>query len=130
MSVLFTAMSLGVFFYAIGSGRQIETARTMVVDMVAVAEIFYLFSVRYLHVRSLTWRGALGTPAVLWAVGAVVAAQFLFTYAPFMNDIFETRPLDLQDGLLIIGIAFALLLFLEAEKALLRRSGWFAELGT
>jgi len=96
--------------------------------MVAVAEVFYMFSVRYLHMRSLTWRGALGTPAVLWAVGGVVASQLLFTYAPFMNDIFETRPLTLQDGLLIIGIAVGLLLFLELEKLLMRRLGWFAEL--
>ena len=128
LSLLFTAMSLGVFFHTLGSGRGIETARTMVVNMVAVAEVFYMFSVRYLHMRSLTWRGALGTPAVLWAVGAVGASQLLFTYAPFMNDIFETRPLDLQDGLLIIGIAVGLLLFLELEKLLMRRLGWFAEL--
>ncbi len=128
LSLLFTAMSLGVFFYALDSGRGIETARTMVVNMVAVAEVFYMFSVRYLHMRSLTWRGALGTPAVLWAVGGVVASQLLFTYAPFMNDIFETRPLTLQDGLLIIGIAIGLLLFLELEKLLMRRLGWFTEL--
>ncbi|WP_070936078.1 HAD-IC family P-type ATPase [Edaphosphingomonas haloaromaticamans] len=128
LSLLFTAMSLGVFFHALDSGRGIETARTMVVNMVAVAEIFYMFSVRYLHMRSLTWRGALGTPAVLWAVGGVVASQLVFTYAPFMNDIFETRPLDVQDGLLIIGIGVVLLLFLEMEKLLMRRLGWFAEL--
>jgi magnesium-transporting ATPase (P-type) len=128
LSLLFTAMSLGVFFHTLDSGRGIETARTMVVNMVAAAEIFYMFSVRYLHMRSLTWRGVLGTPAVLLAVGGVVASQLLFTYAPFMNHIFETRPLTLQDGLLIIGIAVGLLLFLELEKLLMRRLGWIAEL--
>ncbi len=128
MSVLFTVISLGVFFHTLDSGRGIETARTMVVNMVTVAEVFYLFSVRFLHMRSLTWRGAIGTPAVLWAVGGVVAAQLLLTYAPFMNDIFETRPLEVQDGLLLLGIGVALLLFHEAEKWLVRRWGWFAEL--
>ncbi|KQX26362.1 MULTISPECIES: HAD-IC family P-type ATPase [unclassified Sphingomonas] len=127
LSLLFTAMSLGIFFHALDSGRGIETGRTMVVNMVAAAEVFYMFSVRYLHMRSLTWRGALGTPAVLWAVGGVVASQLLFTYAPFMNDIFETRPLTMADGLLIIGIAVGLLLLLELEKLLMRRLGWFAE---
>lgn len=128
LSFLFTAMSLGLFFKALDDGRGIETARTMVVNMIAAAEIFYLFSVRYLHMRSLTWRGAVGTPAVLWAVGLVVAGQLVFTYAPFMNDLFETRPLTLEDGLLIIGVAVALMLLLEAEKFVLRRLGWFEEL--
>ncbi len=121
LSLLFTAMTLGVFFHALAGGRGIETARTMVVNMLAVAEVFYLFSVRYLHRRSLTWRGALGTPAVRWGIVGIVAAQLLFTYAPFMNRIFDSRPLTAGDGLLIVAIGVALLLLLEAEKALLRR---------
>ena len=39
----------------------------MVVNTLVVMEIFYLFSVRYVHGSSLTWRGVLGTPAVLVA---------------------------------------------------------------
>ena len=43
-------------------------ARTMVVNTIVVMEIFYLFSVRYIHGPSLTWQGVLGTPAVLIGV--------------------------------------------------------------
>ena len=57
-----------------------------------------------------------------------MTAQLLLTYAPDMNDIFQTRRLDLADGLLIIGIAVGLLIFPEAEKLLMRRLGWFEEL--
>lgn len=128
LSLLFTAMSLGMFFNALNDGRGIETARTLVVNMVAAAEVFYLFNVRYLHMRSLTWRGAMGTPAVWWAIGGVAASQALFTYAPFMNDLFETRPLAGKDITLIIGIALGLMVALEAEKLVLRRLGWFEEL--
>jgi magnesium-transporting ATPase (P-type) len=127
VSAFFTITALAIFFGTLASGRELESARTMVVNTLVVAEIFYLFSVRYLHLRSLTWRGTTGTPAVLWAIGAVVAAQLFFTYAPFMNDVFETRPLTLQDGLLIIGIGVILLLFLELEKFVMRRLGWFVE---
>ena len=45
-----------------------------------------------------------------------------------MNDIFETRPLSVSDGLLIVGLAIALFLVLEGEKLLMRRLGWFGEL--
>src|SRR5690606_19640025 len=57
VSVLLAALSLGVFFHTLGQGRDIETARTMVVNMLVVGEIFYLFNVRYLHVGSISWRG-------------------------------------------------------------------------
>src|SRR3546814_6006370 len=49
VSVLFAAVTLGIFFYTLDQGRGLEVARTMVVNMFIVAEIFYLFNVRYLH---------------------------------------------------------------------------------
>src|SRR6185436_14325096 len=103
VSVLFAAISLGVFFAALGSGRDLETARTLVVNTLVVLQIFYLFNVRYLHMASITWRGALGTPALLWALAAVVAAQLAFTYAPFMRAWFDTRPVAPADGALVLA---------------------------
>jgi len=128
VSVLLSGVALGVFFWTLESGRDVETARTMVVNMLIVAEIFYLFNVRYLHMRSLTWRGALGTPAVLVAIAVVVMAQLAFTYWPPMNAVFGSRPLTFADGATIIATGFALMLLLEGEKLLMRRLGWFEEL--
>jgi magnesium-transporting ATPase (P-type) len=96
--------------------------------MQVVGEIFYLFNVRYLNIRSITWQGALGTPAVLAAIAVVVIGQLAFTYLPFMNITFGSRPLGLADGALVIALSAGLMIFLEAEKHLLRRMGWFAEL--
>jgi magnesium-transporting ATPase (P-type) len=116
VSVLFAGASLGVFFAALHAGRDLETARTLVVNTLVVLQVFYLFNVRYLHAASMTLRGALGTPAVLWALGAIVAAQLAFTYAPFMHTWFQSRPVALLDGLLVIVMGAALMLLLEAEK--------------
>jgi magnesium-transporting ATPase (P-type) len=123
VSLLFMGAALAVFFNALERGRDVETARTLVVNTIVVLEIFYLFNVRYLHMQSITWRGALGTPAVLLAIGVLVLAQLLFTYAPFMQAWFGSRPVSFAEGLLIVGMSVALLLLLEAEKALLRRLG-------
>ena len=128
VSLLFTAGAFGIFWYAMARGLDVATARTMVVNMLIVAEIFYLFNVRYLHVRSMTLRGALGTPAVLAAIAIVVVAQLLFTYAPFMHDLFDSRPLLLREGALLIGLGAALFAFLEFEKMLMRRWEAFDEL--
>lgn len=123
VSLLFVAAALAVFFHALERGRDLETARTMVVNTIVVMEIFYLFNVRYLHMTSITLRGVLGTPAVLIALVVVVAAQFAFTYAPFMQHWFATRPLAFADGVLIVLLGAAVMLVLEGEKWLLRRLG-------
>lgn len=128
VSVLLTIAALGLFFFTLEQGRDVEVARTMVVNMFIVGEIFYLFNVRYLHMNSFTWRGVLGTPPVLIAIGVLVALQLLFTYAPFMHALFDSRPLTPSDGLLIITVGFLLMVLLELEKMTMRKLGWFEEL--
>jgi magnesium-transporting ATPase (P-type) len=121
VSGLFTLGALAIFFYALERGLGVESARTMVVNVIVVFEIFYLFNVRYLHMTSFTFRGALGTPPVLAAVLIVVAAQLAFTYAPIMQEMFETHPVQFIDGVVIVGAGVLLMLVLETEKAALRR---------
>ena len=116
-SVLFSIVAFAMFFRAEQRGLPIEEARTIVVNTIVVMEIFYLFSVRYVHGPSLTWRGVLGTKAVLAGVGLTVVAQLCFTYAPPLQALFQTRPLTVLDGLLVIGAGVLTLLVLELEKA-------------
>ncbi|WP_326543161.1 HAD-IC family P-type ATPase [Pseudorhodoferax sp.] len=128
VSLLFTAGAFGIFAWGQWRGHADALSRTMVVNVLCVMEIFYLFNVRYLHMRSFTWAGARGTPAVLWAVAAVVVAQLAFTYAPWMQAVFDTRSVPLWDGVLILAIGAASMVVLETEKALLRRWQLFDEL--
>ena len=123
VSLLFVVGALFIFFYALNSGYDVDTARTMVVNTIVVLEIFYLFNVRYLHMTSFTWRGALGTPPVLIAVGIVILAQLAFTYLPIMHTLFATRPLSLFDSVLILAVGLIAMLILEGEKNLMRRLG-------
>jgi magnesium-transporting ATPase (P-type) len=125
VSALFGAGGLAVFFYVLERGLGVDMARTVVVNLIVVFGIFYLFNVRYLHVTSITWRGALGTPAVLLALAVVIAAQLTFTYAPFMHALFETCAVPIAEGLVIIGAGILLMLVLEGEKIILRRFGAF-----
>ncbi len=127
VSALMVVGTFGMFGWAEARNLPIETARTMVVNTLVVMEIFYLFSVRYVHGPSLTWRGVFGTTAVLIGVGIVVLAQFAFTCLPPMQAIFGTRDLSIGDGVAIVGVGVALLLIVETEKRLValfgRRSG-------
>ncbi len=124
VSLIFAAWALAVFFYALGRGLDLDTARTMVVNTIVVLEIFYLFNVRYLYMTSFTWRGALGTPPVLAAIAAVVVAQVAFTYWPVLQRLFATRPVGLADGMMIVAAGFVAMVVLEGEKRLMRHYGW------
>jgi magnesium-transporting ATPase (P-type) len=123
VSVLFAVGALAIFFYALARGLGLEAARTLVVNVIVVFEIFYLFNVRYLHMTSFTLRGALGTPPVLIAIAVVTVAQFAFTYAPFMHELFQTRPVPFIDGLVTVTAGVLLMMILETEKNVLRRFG-------
>ena len=121
VSMLFAAGVFGIFGWSQYFGSTLEESRTYAVNTLVVMEVFYLFSVRYLHAPSLTLKGVLATRAVLIAVATVVVLQLIFTYAPFMEKLFDTRPVDFIHGLEILLLGVILLLVLELEKLVLRR---------
>ncbi|MEJ7931807.1 HAD-IC family P-type ATPase [Ramlibacter sp. AN1015] len=123
VSVLFAAVSLALLAGMQARGESLETTRTLVVNALFAMQVGYLFNVRYLGVRSLTWRGAQGTRAVLWAVAAVALAQGAFTYLPVMNELFATAALSPAHLAVAFAAGAGVMLLLEAEKALRARAG-------
>jgi magnesium-transporting ATPase (P-type) len=79
--------------------------------------LFHAFD-RYLHMTSFSLVGAMGTPAVLAAVGAVVSAQLTFTYAPFMHRLFEAAPVSFADGVLIVAVGVMAMIVLKSRRRL------------
>ncbi|MEQ9042188.1 MAG: HAD-IC family P-type ATPase, partial [Alphaproteobacteria bacterium] len=123
VSVLFCAGVFGTFTLAQRQGASLEEARTIAVNTLVVMEIFYLFSVRFLNTTSLSLRAVLGTRPVLIAIAVVTALQFGFTYLPFMEAFFGTRPLSFMQGLMVVAVGPMLLLILEIEKRTLSHAG-------
>ncbi len=96
-------------------------AQTVAVAMLAFAQLAYLFSCRFLGSTSLTWRVLVGNRLVWIAAGALVVLQLVFTYAPFMNDWFDSAPIEPRDwGITIVG-AVVVFLLVEGAKAVTRR---------
>ncbi|WP_029008228.1 cation-transporting P-type ATPase [Azospirillum halopraeferens] len=121
VSLLMTAGIFGMFEWALWHGADVDTARTVAVNTLVAMEVFYLFSVRYLRAPSLTLRGVKGTRPVLMAVATVVVLQLFFTYTPFMETLFATRPLEPALLLPVLGAGVLLFAVLEVEKMLWRR---------
>ena len=120
VSLLFSVGIFGMFTFSQANGASLEEARTIAVNTLVVMEIFYLFSVRFLNATSLSLKAILGTRPVLIAIAIVTALQVMFTYAPFMEAFFDTRPIDAATGLMILAVGPLLLLILEVEKRLVR----------
>jgi magnesium-transporting ATPase (P-type) len=116
VSMLFATGVFGIFSWSQQHGSTLEEARTYAVNTLVVMEVFYLLSVRYLRVSALSIRRLFNTRAIIAAIGVVVSLQLIFTYAPFMEALFDTRPVDFTHALEIAGIGLALFAILEAEK--------------
>ncbi|CAM3022660.1 cation-transporting P-type ATPase [Legionella pneumophila] len=116
VSILFSACIFIVFYWALWHGESIEMARTMAVNTLVLLEIVYLFSSRYIHGPSLTWKGMQGTKPVLVAIGLVAFLQLNFTYMPFMQEIFKTESLNLWSNVGIGAIGIFSFIIIEFEK--------------
>jgi magnesium-transporting ATPase (P-type) len=108
----------GIYTYAIDRGYSVELARTIALNTLVVMEIFHLFFIRNIYGTSLTWSAVRGTKVVWTTVVVITAAQFAVTYLPSLQALFETRPVSLFDGLLIVGVGVTLFAIIEVEKQL------------
>jgi magnesium-transporting ATPase (P-type) len=98
----------------------VEFARTVAVNTLVMGQIFYLLSARFFHEPAYTREGLFGSRAVLIAIGVCVVLQLLFTYAPFMNLLFGTAPLDAEAWARCVGVGLAVFVLVELEKAVFR----------
>lgn len=116
VSLLFAAAVFGIFFYALDKGHSLELARTMAMNTLVVMEIFHVFFIRNIYGTSLTWQAVRGTKVVWICVISVTMAQFAITYLPFMQSLFGTESVPLQDGLVIVGLGCVFFALVEIEK--------------
>jgi magnesium-transporting ATPase (P-type) len=123
VSVLMIAVTLIVFNWELSRGNSLEMARTAAVNMLVVGEMVYLFNVRHFTAHSLALTTLYGNRAALWMSLLLIALQLLFTYAPPLQQMFQSTPLDSASWLLIAGLGLAKFFAVEAEKWLLRRLG-------
>lgn len=59
-------------------------------------------------------------PAIIRAAG-MITLQLLFTYAPFMNQVFHTAPISGEAWLRIVAVALIAFVVFEIEKAIRAR---------
>jgi Ca2+-transporting ATPase len=122
VGTLILIAAFGLFELKLRLGSSVELARTVAVNVVVMVELFYLFQCRSLT-RSISKIGILSNPwPFVGAIGMIVL-QLLFTYVPFMNQLFSTAPIGLKDWGLVVVVSLIGYLIIELEKWLRRRPG-------
>ncbi len=121
VSLLMVLATFGLFIWERTAGASIEVARTVAVNTLVVAEIFYLLNTRYIVAPVINRQGLLGSRYVLIAILIVSMFQLLYTYLPMMQLFFHSAPLSAEAWLRIIAVGGLLFILVEVEKSLMRR---------
>jgi Ca2+-transporting ATPase len=116
ISVIMILGGYWLYFYETSiAGESIATARTAVVNVIVMVEVAYLMSCRSLN-HSLLHVGVFSNPWALVGAASMIVAQLLFTYAPFMNHLFHSAPLDGGAWLRIMAVTLLSFIAVELEK--------------
>lgn len=116
VSLIMLAGAFWLFFWELrveSSGE--ASARTAVINVIVFVEIAYLFNCRSLSKSVFTIGWFTNRWAIVGAL-AMVCAQIFFTYAPVMNELFHTSPIDAAGWLRIVAVALVAFVVVEIFK--------------
>ncbi|SPC19407.1 putative cation-transporting ATPase F [Cupriavidus oxalaticus] len=129
VSILMMAGALGLFLWELDHGTSLETARTIAVNAVVAAEMFYLLNSRFLLASVLSPKGLTGNRYVLLAIAACILLQIAYTHAPAMQRIFGSTDLSPDEWGRVLAAGLLVFCVAEMEKAIIRRTRLAQRLG-
>ena len=122
ISALMMGAALGLFLWELAQGTSLETARTMAVSAIVMAEMFYLVNSRFLLAPALSRRGLSGNRAVAWAIAACLVLQLAFVHSTPLQAVFASAPLAAADWAKVLLAGMVVFVVAEIEKAVRRRA--------
>ena len=120
VGTLLLASAFGLFLWVQSTGGTLKEARTVAVNVFVMVELFYLFNCRSLE-QSKFQLGIFSNPWVTGGVLTTIVLQLLFTYAPPMNFLFQTTPIDWKTWIPIVGVGVASYIIVGMEKWIRRK---------
>ncbi|RKE62865.1 HAD-IC family P-type ATPase [Microbacterium sp. AG238] len=120
VSVLIGGATLAAFAIVRATGADLDVARTVSVSVLALGQLAFLLNCRFLTRSSVNRDVLRGNRVIWWSAAALIGLQLVYTYVPFMNTLFDSRPLSVQAWLLPLGFAVAIFFAVEGLKALWR----------
>jgi len=119
VGLLLTLFSFLAFSHTLSTGNSESEARTVAVNIFVVGEMFFLFACRSLK-YTMFEIGLFSNPWVIFGVVSMVILQLLFTYMPFMNEIFSSTPIGMFEWGIIFAAGAVIYAVAELEKRFFR----------
>mgnify|MGYP000032390330 CR=1 FL=1 len=118
-------VNLGLFAWALGSGRSLTEAMTMTFVSLVLIQFFKAYNFRSDRhsVLKRPWANQWLNLAIVWELVLLV----LIVYVPFLHEPFGTFSLTLGDWVIVVLLSVTVSPVLELAKWMERR-GWFGEL--
>ncbi|MDI6716464.1 MAG: HAD-IC family P-type ATPase [Actinomycetota bacterium] len=111
--------TFGIFIIELSAGASLERARTMALTTVVFAQFFHVFNSRSERI-SVFRQNPAENRFLFFSMIAAFTAQMALLYLPFMQTVFRTIALNINDLLITVAIASAVLVGSEIDKLRLR----------
>jgi magnesium-transporting ATPase (P-type) len=122
VSVLMMTGALGLFLWELDAGASIEKARTMAVNAVVMAEMFYLVNSRFILSPAISRDGLTGNRYVPLVIAACILLQIAFTHTRAMQAIFGSTHLSMLEWSKVVAAGMLVFCVAELEKFVIRRT--------
>ncbi len=120
-----TLVNVGLFAWTTHSGRPLAEAMSMTFVSLVLIQFFKAYN--YRSDRLSVWKRPFANKWLNLAVGWELVLLVALLYVPFLQRLFGTFPLTVEDWLIVAGTAFTIVPVLEAAKWM-ERKGWFGKL--
>lgn len=113
------SLSVGLIFAL--NGRAPETWRTMIFSTLTFCQLQLAFSVRSTKTSIFRLNLFSNLPLII-AIVSTFILQLLLIYLPYLQTIFRTVPLSIQELAVCIGASFLIIIGVEIEKVVLQKN--------
>lgn len=118
VSILIGGITLSMYYWLRQNGYEVDIARTIAVNTLVAGQLFYLFNCRRMNNPAIS-KGFFNNRYAFYAAGILIVLQLIFTYAPFMNQLFGTNPHHYTYWVYPLASGFIVFVMVELEKYLL-----------
>lgn len=118
VGLLMGIVSIGMQAYAISTNN--SHWQTMVFTVLCFSQMGHVFAIRS-DSQSLFALGIFSNKPLIGVITLTFILQFATIYVPFLNPIFKTEPLSLNEILMTLGVSSIVFFAVEIEKVIKRK---------
>jgi magnesium-transporting ATPase (P-type) len=108
-------LTFGLYNLFHNNGESIAYSRTVALNMLVLAQAFYLVNCRKIHDTTIG-EGFFENKKVFYVIGLLVILQLFITYVPFLNTFFGTVPIRSLSWIYPVAGGLFIFFFVELEK--------------